>query len=728
MVLLTSGVRPPLLLLPLAALSNINCLQGDFVFDDSEAVVNNPDVVGSGSSDVTWADWGDLLRDDFWGTPLHKESSHGSFRPIITFIFRLMWQAGMMQANWFRLLNLVVHCIVTLNVHSILLTALQLPYNPLEKHARQAAFLAAVLFAIHPVHTESLCSAVGLADLLSGLFFIRGFGVYLRWIAEPRSRRLPIMLFGYAVLALFSKEPGVTLLGVCGAYELLVVCDIIPHHAITKYKVFVNSFKKSSLIRFGFCAVSGVSLVLIRCLIANFKAPTFLPMDNPASFLESPIERWVNYQYIYTLNLLLLFYPQWLCFDWSMGCVPLIRSALDPRMFSLIGLWAIAATLVRAAFMDDPPRRWHCIAISLLVMPFLPSSNLFCRVGFVLAERNLYLSSIGFCLFISIAMLQCHRNLAQHRKLQRFCLTLFILLLSGRSLRRSRDWRDERSLFNAGLDVCPLNAKVHYNIAKVAEDRDAAIASYRRALELNPRYEQAMNNLANILKDSNQLDEAKTLLETAVKIRTNFAAAWMNLGIVEAALKNFGQAELCYRKAIQHRNNRYPHCYFNLGNLYLEMQDHSRALTAYRTAVSQNPSHALSWNNMIILLDSLGRLPEAEEAAREALKRIRSDSVTTRGSQRSAIKAGSVAELEFHLANTLGKMERFKEAEEHFKKAIELKPRHASYYSNLGVLYHRWGRTEDAYREYHRALQYDPSNTAVKGNLAKLERARRRKR
>lgn len=58
--------------------------------------------------------------------------------------------------------------------------------------------------------------------------------------------------------------------------------------------------------------------------------------------------------------------------------------------------------------------------------------------------------------------------------------------------------------------VCLLCCtQVHYNIAKVAEDRDAAIASYRRALELNPRYEQAMNNLANILKDSNQLDEAK---------------------------------------------------------------------------------------------------------------------------------------------------------------------------------------------------------------------------
>ncbi|OQR71624.1 transmembrane and TPR repeat-containing protein 4-like [Tropilaelaps mercedesae] len=726
MLFLPLNIQPPLLLLPLAALSNINCLQGEFVFDDSEAVVNNPDVVASESSGDQWSDWSDLLRDDFWGTPLHKESSHGSFRPIITTIFRLMWQAGLVQASWFRLLNLVIHCAVTLNVYSVLLTTLRLPYNPLEKHARHVAFLAAALFAVHPIHTESLCSAVGLADLLSGLFFIRGMGVYLRWVAEPQDKTLPLKLVAYATMAMFSKEPGVTLLGVCGAYELLVVCDILPHHAVTKYKGFINSFKKSSLMRFGFCAASGVVLMFIRCLIANFKAPTFLPMDNPASFLESPVHRWINYQYIYTLDLLLLFYPQWLCFDWSMGCVPLIRSALDPRLLSVAGLWGMLATLIRVVSTDDPPRRWFCVAISLLVIPFLPSTNLFCRVGFVIAERNLYLPSIGFCLLIAIVMLQCHQNLAQYRKLQRFCLTVLILLLAGRSLRRSRDWRDEHSLFHAGLNVCPLNAKVHYNIAKVAEDRESAIASYRRALELNPRYEQAMNNLANILKDSNHLQEAKMLLERAVEIRPSFAAAWMNLGIVEAALKNYARAESSYRTAIHHRNNQYPHCYFNLGNLYLEMQDHVRALTAYRAAVAQSPSHALSWNNMIILLDSLGRLPEAEKAAREALKRV--VPATTNRPHKGTARTDSVAELEFHLANALGKMERFHEAEEHFKKAILLRPGHASYHSNLGVLYHRWGRTGDAYREYNHALQLDYTNTAVRDNLAKLERARRKRR
>lgn len=79
---------------------------------------------------------------------------------------------------------------------------------------------------------------------------------------------------------------------------------------------------------------------------------------------------------------------------------------------------------------------------------------------------------------------------------------------------------------------------------------------------------------------------------------------------------------------------------------------------------------------MIILLDSLGRLSEAEEAAREALTRIE---VTL--NPRTTAK---VAELEFHLANTLGKMERFEEAEKHFRRAIKLRPGNASYHSNLG--------------------------------------------
>lgn len=110
-----------------------------------------------------------------------------------------------------------------------------------------------------------------------------------------------------------------------------------------------------------------------------------------------------------------------------------------------------------------------------------------------------------------------------------------LLLLYGlKSFRRTLDWRNEVQLFRAGLAVCPLNAKVHYNIGKNAADRgdrDTAIARYQIALELNPDYDQAMNNLANLLKDAGQLESAEQWLLKAIRVRSDFAAAWMNLGI-----------------------------------------------------------------------------------------------------------------------------------------------------------------------------------------------------
>lgn len=86
------------------------------------------------------------------------------------------------------------------------------------------------------------------------------------------------------------------------------------------------------------------------------------------------------------------------------------------------------------------------------------------------------------------------------------------------------------------------------------------------AIELNPEYERAMNNLANLLREEKQFEEAEILLRRALKIRPNFAAAWMNLGIILTNLNRPDEAEECYLKAINYRN-KYPDCYYNLGNL-----------------------------------------------------------------------------------------------------------------------------------------------------------------
>lgn len=95
-------------------------------------------------------------------------------------------------------------------------------------------------------------------------------------------------------------------------------------------------------------------------------------------------------------------------------------------------------------------------------------------------------------------------------------------VLAMRTIQRNFEWLNEETLFTSALDVCPNNAKVHYNIAKIAADRSnkqLALDEYKKAIKLNPEYEQAMNNLANLLREAKQFEKAETLLRNALEIR-----------------------------------------------------------------------------------------------------------------------------------------------------------------------------------------------------------------
>jgi tetratricopeptide (TPR) repeat protein len=94
-----------------------------------------------------------------------------------------------------------------------------------------------------------------------------------------------------------------------------------------------------------------------------------------------------------------------------------------------------------------------------------------------------------------------------------------------------------------------------------------------------------MNNLANLLKARGHLEPALALLKNATSIRPEFAAAWMNLGIVYAELGRRDEAEASYLTALQHRP-KYPDCYYNLGNLVSRLS--SRNTIDYERDDSKN--------------------------------------------------------------------------------------------------------------------------------------------
>ncbi|XP_026857176.2 protein O-mannosyl-transferase TMTC4 isoform X1 [Electrophorus electricus] len=693
----------------------INSYDGDFVFDDSEAIINNKDLNPATPLSSIW-------KNDFWGSHLSSNSSHKSYRPLTVLTFRLNYLlAGGLHPAGFHVLNIGLHCIISALMVDVLEILLAGPACDGRAkglaRAPRASLLAALFFAAHPVHTESVAGIVGRADLLCALFFQLSFLTYCRaFQGGDRSDRFSVSWIAVSLLlcpvAMLCKEQGITVLGVSAAFDILIVCNLNVYE-LTRNLLFgrksPDQVRKGLLARLALLLVSGSLLLYVRWRIMGTGPPAFTDVDNPASFAETIFLRIVNYNYYYSLNAWLLLCPWWLCFDWSMGCVPLIKSAGDWRVVWPLLLWACFIGLIRQALCspDSTKRRTLAFGVVLLVVPFLPASNLFFRVGFVIAERVLYLSTAGYCLILAYAVAHCCCRWRRHKTLLRAATLALLAMNVARCALRSQQWRSEQSLFASALSVCPLNAKVHYNVGKNLADRgsqDAAIQYYREAVRLHPKYVHAMNNLGNILKERNELQKAEELLSTAVHIQPDFAAAWMNLGIVQNSLKKFDEAEQSYWNAIKFRK-KYPDCYYNLGRLYADLNRHVDALNAWRNATMLKPDHSLAWNNMVILLDNTGNLAQAELMGKEALKILPKDHT-----------------IMFSLANVLGKQEKYKESEGFFLNALKINPNAASCHGNLAVLYHRWGKLDLAKKHYELSLKLDPNAPGTKENYNMLKR------
>uniref|UniRef100_A0A8C5EDF4 dolichyl-phosphate-mannose--protein mannosyltransferase n=1 Tax=Gouania willdenowi TaxID=441366 RepID=A0A8C5EDF4_GOUWI len=674
----------------LALLCFVNSYDGEFVFDDSEAIVNNKDLRPTTPLSNIWSN-------DFWGSNLSSNSSHKSYRPLTVLTFRWNYLvAGDLHPVGFHVLNIILHALVSIlmiDIFAILIGGLDYDEKGwIVNHAPKTSLLAAMFFATHPVHTESVAGIVGRADLLCALFFQLSFLTYCKAFNTGNER--------------FSVHWVVVSLSLCAAAMLCKEqADEFVKSSSNTGKIQITSdlektyemFRMGLLRRLALMLLGGLSMLYARWRIMGTGPPAFTEVDNPASFAENVFLRIVNYNYYYSLNAWLLLCPWWLCFDWSMGCVPLIKSASDWRMVWLLLLWCILIGLIGQALcsQDIQRRRTLTLGLVLLLVPFLPASNVFFRVGFVIAERVLYLSSAGYCL------LRYKKTKNKRTKNNSLCIRKL------QQRKTIRDWRSEQSLFISALSVCPLNAKVHYNVGKNLADRGnstAAIIYYREAVRLHPTYVHAMNNLGNILKEKNELVEAEELLSKAVSIQPDFAAAWMNLGIVQNSLQKFEKAEQSYWNAIRFRR-KYPDCYYNLGRLYADQNRHVEALNAWRNATVLKPDHSLAWNNMVILLDNTGNLGQAELIGREALRLLPEDHT-----------------IMFSLANVLGKLQKYKESEGFFLHALRINPNAASCHGNLAVLYHRWGKLDLAKKHYEYALKLDPEAPGTRDNYNMLLR------
>ncbi|XP_037087459.1 protein O-mannosyl-transferase Tmtc3-like [Pollicipes pollicipes] len=383
------------------ALCYHNALQCDFVFDDVSAVKDNRDL-------RPHTPLANLLHNDFWGTPMEKEHSHKSYRPLCVLTFRWNYYLHQLRPMGYHLVNVVLHALVC--VMYFRLCALFV--------SDACGFLAATLFAVHPVHTEAVTGVVGRAELLSSAFFIAAFLSYVRSTKTPRGTDWA--WFGVTLVcvtaAMLCKEQGITVIGVCAMYEVFVVRKLrlvgleYLLRSLVSGKAPPPGWLLAASCRLTALATAALCLLAARVRVMGARLPAFTRFDNPAAAADWPA-RQLTYTYLVGVNGGLLLLPHGLCCDWTMGTVPLVTSVGDPRNLTALVLLAALGRLLRTA-LSSRHRRSDAVlmAVSLLVMPYLPASNLFFPVGFVVAERVLYMPSMGFCLLVAVGFCQAQRQ------------------------------------------------------------------------------------------------------------------------------------------------------------------------------------------------------------------------------------------------------------------------------------------------------------------------------
>ncbi|CAJ0953663.1 unnamed protein product, partial [Mesorhabditis belari] len=636
-------------------------IDGEFVFDDHETILNNPIVQGK-------IPIYEIVSRDYWGTRISSSLSHKSYRPFTTFTFWLNHQLHGNSPLGYHLVNIFLHFLVTYHIWKL---TKRLTAN------RFTVQSTTLIFAVHPVHTEAVCNVTGRAELLMSLFFLIALQ---RYFADSLTFA---QLVTYSSLSILSKEQGFML------PVLILFCDLL------KFSRFSTKQKK-----FTYKIIPLISILgLLRLFINNFESPKFSKLDNLVAFIENPVMKWLSIGNLWLYNLYLLIFPISQCFDYSMGCIQPIEHLVDSR--NLMILAPIPLLIYTIYKLHQVDQRLMLFGLLFGLLTFLPSSHLFLTVGFTIAERVLYLPSFAFCLLIALVAQKLNTRL-RHQS-----LWALVALLTALSWQRSFDWRSEYSLYSSGLRVCSNNAKIHYNLGKILSQRgnsEKAEDEYEMALELNPNYEQAMNNLANIYESQGRFAEASKLLREAIRIRPNFATAWMNLGIAEMKLGNLEKSLIAFNNSLRYRPNS-ADCYFNLGNLYLEMKRNEEAVESWEKAIGFDESHEPSWINLLVHLDETGR---CEEVARLNDRLIHL----------------SHPSIHFQLGTCYGQLGHFVLSEKNLHKAIQLDPTNSLYYSNLGILYQRWNRLNDAKMAYQRALSLDKASVNAKENLRNVMKNR----
>ncbi|XP_061531867.1 protein O-mannosyl-transferase TMTC3 isoform X2 [Phycodurus eques] len=627
------SLKEALLLTSLVVACYWNSLSCGFVFDDVSAILDNKDLRPT-------TPLRSLFLNDFWGTPMAEERSHKSYRPLTVLTFRLNYLLSELSPASYHLLNVALHavaCLLFLRVCRLFLD-------------RTSGLVAALLFAVHPIHTEAVTGVVGRAELLSSIFLLAAFLAYTKSTGADHSIvwapiAVTVVLVAAATLC---KEQGITVVGVCCVYEVFVaqgftlpmLLDTL-RQALRGKGAFPYAVLQM-LLKLIVLVISTLLLVIVRVQVIQSQLPVFTRFDNPAAVSPTPT-RQLTFNYLLPVNAWLLLNPSELCCDWTMGTIPLVESALDQRNLATLLFYVLLGLLAyHSITCSRSSSKTVVMALSLIVLPFIPASNLFFPVGFVVAERVLYVPSMGFCVLVAHGFKVVSYK-GYLRKISWLMIGVLLTTHAIKTFNRNWDWESEYTLFMSALKVNKNNAKLWNNVGHALENQN----NYARALQYflqatsvqpgEPKFWPEANrrflayveeepddangyfNLGMLAMDAEDNAVAERWMHKAIALQSGFRSALFNLALLYSQSRRELDALPVLDELLRHHPEHIKGLILKGDILMNHKKDTAGAKSCFQRILQMDPGNVQGKHNLCVVYFEERDLPRAERCLEETL-------------------------------------------------------------------------------------------------------------
>ncbi len=499
-----------------------------FTYDDRYVVELNP-------ATRNLHGWWHAFQQSYWP----KDWGGDGYRPLTIIAFKVESAIGKGIPATFHAANILLYAAVSVLVY--LLARRVLP--------QWAAWLAAALFAVHPVHVEAVANIVGQSELLVAVAVLGALILYVR-DRQQGPLRLPTALGILALYAFacFSKEHGIVLPAVLGAAELTLF-----HDDRARWRERVRQLRPFYLA----LTLVAVTFVAVRAaVLADHGLGGFAPFTPFNTLKISGPDRVLTAVAVVPQWIRLLFWPAHLSSEYG---PPAIEIAQGISYTQLPGLMLLVATLGLGLALRRT-QRVISFGIAFTCIALLPSSNFVLPAGIVLAERTLFLPSVGAMLVLGevavlIADALRRRGADSRRVMYVAAAASAVVLLTGavRSSLRTRVWKDNITLFRQAVIDSPDAYRAHYMLGlwdfemKRKREGEAelhkaltlfpydpflafnmaeqyrlvglckpAIPLYRWAWGLDPDFPMGRTGFAGCLLDEGQYDEGKAMALKAI--------------------------------------------------------------------------------------------------------------------------------------------------------------------------------------------------------------------